>query len=144
MIRKENRHDGHAYTVSAPISDELIAGGASEGSWVTYNAEGKLVQGTAGKKSFMLMTSIRPGRNNMTHNQANMGTYYYGPTVVTVVNETENSCFDAAESFAEMTPCIVDAGILKPYSDVTHKPNDIVAYSLGPVINGDTLRLILV
>lgn len=65
MIKLMGRYDAYAYRMNFPLAATVTT--LDEGTWVTLDANGKLVvsNGTAAL-SFMAMSSKRAGRDNIT------------------------------------------------------------------------------
>jgi len=158
-----NNFDEYAYR----IATKQLAAPATyleEGSWVTLDTSGKIVSADGTKLAFLCLTSNRVARDNITpQNLTPKMTYLLGGFERTVYNsDIGNTTFDAAQTYAYMTPLRVtkDAttgqGIVTPWvketytvDSVTHAvtvsgytADKIVAYALGPVdVSTGSLRI---
>lgn len=148
MIKNVNRYDAYAYRIaSRPFAP--LAGNIHEGSWITLNDDGQIVQSTGAKKSFLLLTSKRPGRDNVSPQQFPRGSYLLGAFEITVVNDADaDTAFDSTETYAAMTPLKVNAdGILTPWVAPTIATGsitaagdigvEIAAYALGAPVDNE-------
>jgi len=132
MINFENRFDEYAYRVAYRMLDDSVTE-LEEGKWVTVNEHGKVVISDGTKKSFLCISSQRPGRDQISGKSVRKVTYLLGVLEVTVTN------FDPAETYEAMTPLCVNAdGDLTPYVEgESGQPWLIAAYSLGAPVNGE-------
>ncbi len=127
MIRFENRFDEYAYRVATreldPSVDTLI-----EGQWVTIK-NGKIVISDGTQKSFMVTTSRRPGRDNIS--MSNKATYLHGNYEVTTDQ------FDTTAVYGDMTPLKVNEdGILTVWNADEDSVHQIEAYAVQPPVDG--------
>lgn len=78
MIRLTARFDQYAYSVPVQVDPALLTKGFEEGMWIVPGENGyKLPDGTA--KSFMLISSKRPGRDQFAGKVDAPAQIYVGP-----------------------------------------------------------------
>ncbi len=78
MIRLTARFDQYAYSVPVQLDPALLEKGFEEGMWIAPGENGyKLPTGTA--KSFMLISSKRPGRDQFAGKVDAPAQIYVGP-----------------------------------------------------------------
>lgn len=139
-----NRFDEYAYRLATrQIADPDAY--LEEGSWISLDANGKVVAADGTKLSFLCLTSNRTGRDNLTPQAVwPKVSYLFGAFELTVQNSDKgNTAFDASKTFAVLTPLKVakDAttaqGVLTPWVVGTDTDySKIVGYSLGAVEDG--------
>ncbi len=139
MIKFEGRFDEYAYRIATRKLSSTVTE-LTEGQWITLDSNGEVVISDGSKKSFMVISSKREGRDNITGN-GGRATYLMGHFEVTTDQ------FDGAGSYDYMTPLVVDAnGLLTPATTMTantttgaikgNTPDQIVAYALGAPVDG--------
>lgn len=153
-----NRFDEYAYRIGTrQIADPDAY--LEEGSWISLDANGKIVSADGTKLAFLCLTSNRTMRNNVAPQAVwPKASYLLGGYELTVQNSDEgNTAFDATETYGVLTPLKVvkdvdtGLGILTPYVPFTvngegvisgDTPEKIVAYSLGAAdVTDKTLRI---
>lgn len=129
MINFENRYDEYAYRISYRELDPSVTA-LEEGQWITLeNGKAKISDGT--KKSFLCLTSIRAGRDQLSGVPVKKVSYLHGTFQLSVTN------FDLTETYGDLTPLVVNAtGELTPFVEGTHKEHLIAAYSTEAPANG--------
>jgi hypothetical protein len=139
-----NRFDEYAYRIATRQVADADAY-LEEGSWVSLDANGKVINADGTTLAFLCMTSNRIGRDNLTTQAVwPKATYLVGPYELTVQNSDKgNTAFDATKTFSVLLPCKVakDAttgqGILTPWVAGTDTDySKIVCYALGAVDDG--------
>lgn len=150
MIKFENRFDGYAYREATKVlSAAIIASGFEEGQWITLDSEGKIIVSDGSKKSFIVTTSKREGRDLVSTNPVQKGTFLFGAYEITVKNNPDaeaDTCFDSAGVYAVMDALkVTDGGILTPWESGVDAVNEIVAYVAAPVVAASgELRILVV
>ena len=154
MLKKDNRFDAYAYR----MAQRDLANPANyleEGSWITLDADGKIVSADGTKLSFLCLTSNRKYRDNVSTQAIHpKATYLLGSFEVTVANNpdvaTGDTAFDDSKVYAYLTPLKVvkDAGtalgVLTPLVEGTDTVDKIVAYSVGPAdVESKSLRILV-
>lgn len=139
MIKFENRFDSYAYREATKVlSSAIIASGFEEGQWVTLGTDGKIALSDGTKKSFMITTSKRDGRDNTSTNTVQKGTFLFGAYEVTVQNNPDaesDTAFASGETYAVMDALkVTTGGILTPWISGTDAVNKIVAYVAAPIV----------
>ena len=129
MIKFENRFDEYAYRIAYREIDPSLTS-VEEGTWVTINADGKLIAADGTKKAFILIGSRRTGRDTVSGVPVKKLSYLHG------VFELSTDKFDVAKTYTEMTPLVVEDGIVRPFVDASDKSYLIEAYALGAPANG--------
>lgn len=104
MLKKEGRFDQYAYRVAEfPISATLAASEFQDGIWVTINSNGELVKADGTKKAFVLLTSKKTGRDQISGRFNAQGTILMGASRVTTDQ------VKADDTYAPCTPLYVGA-----------------------------------
>lgn len=130
MLKFNSKFEEYAYRVASNQLDPSVTT-LEEGQWVTKN-NGKIVIADGSKKSFMCLTSKRPGRDQISGKSDALVSFYHGSFY-----GLQTSNFDVAGTYNEMTPLKVKAGgILTPWVAGTDKAETIEAYALGAPVGG--------
>lgn len=109
MIRLTNRYMQYAYSVPFKVSDALKTSGFEEGTFVvpsgtTAGVDNGITLPAAGKKAYMVLSSKRTGRDNISAKPVDVAQVLIGPAVVDT-----NMVADDVLSSAPGTPLYVDA-----------------------------------
>lgn len=149
MIKFENRFDAYAYREATKVlSSGLIATNFEEGQWITLDVDGKIEISDGSKKSFILTTSKRTGRDLVSTNAVQKGTFLLGAYEITVQNNPDSvndTVFDSGATFAVMAPLkVTTGGILTTWDVLTDTVDKIVAYVAAPAVAGSGLLRIIV
>ena len=149
MIKFENRFDAYAYREATKVlSSGIIASGFEEGQWITLDADGQIVLSDGGKKSFIVTTSKREGRDLVSTNAVQKGTFLLGAYEITVQNNPNSAtdtAFDSTATYAVMDPLkVTTGGILTSWVSGTDTVDQIAAYVAAPAVAGSGLLRIIV
>lgn len=132
MIRFEGRMDEYAYRMSDAYLDSTVTQ-LEEGQWVTFNAAGNLVVADGTEcKAFLALSSIRPGRNNVSGVPVKKATFLHGAFMLKVSN------FDTGVTYEDkMTPLKLKAGgVLTKWASPADDAVPVVAYAKGKPMDG--------
>jgi hypothetical protein len=128
MINKENRFDEYSYRIAFRELDPSVTT-LEEGQWITL-ANNKIVISDGTKKSFLCISSSRPGRDQISGKPVKKSSYLLGAFEISVTN------FDPTGTYVDMTPLVVTTGgILAPFvagGDVSK----IEAYAINAPVAG--------
>ena len=128
MINAANRFDEYSYRVAFRELDPAVTT-LEEGQWVTI-VNNKVVISDGTLKSFLCLTSSRPGRDQVSGKPVKKSSYLLGNFEISVTN------FNPLGTYGDMVPLVVMAGgILTPFTaggDVSK----IEAYAIGVPIAG--------
>jgi hypothetical protein len=126
MINKENRFDEYSYRIAYRELDSAITA-LEEGQWITIK-NGKVVIADGIQKSFLCISSIRAGRDQISGKPVKKAAYLLGTFELSVTN------FDPAGTYGDMVPLkVTTGGILTPGIVGT----DIIeAYAIGLPVAG--------
>ena len=149
MIKFENRFDAYAYREATKVlSSGIIASGFEEGQWITLDADGQIVLSDGSKKSFIVTTSKREGRDLVSTNAVQKGTFLLGAYEITVQNNPNSAtdtAFDSTATYAVMGPLkVTTGGILTSWVSGTDTVDKIAAYVAAPAVAGSGLLRIIV
>lgn len=128
MIRFENRFDEYAYRIANRAAAASVTN-LQDGQWVTLANDGRVEISNGTKKSFLVLTSRRNGRDNLSI--TDQVSYLHGAFELSVDQ------FDVNGAYAAMTPLKVNStGVLTPWVTGTDNPRFIEAYALGAPVEG--------
>ena len=149
MIKFENRFDAYAYREATKVlSSGIIASGFEEGQWITLDADGQIVLSDGNMKSFIVTTSKREGRDLVSTNAVQKGTFLLGAYEITVQNNPNSAtdtAFDSTATYAVMAPLkVTTGGILTSWVSGTDTVDKIAAYVAAPAVAGSGLLRIIV
>lgn len=149
MIKFENRFDAYAYREATKVlSSGIIASGFEEGQWITLDADGQIVLSDGNMKSFIVTTSKREGRDLVSTNAVQKGTFLLGAYEITVQNNPNSAtdtAFDSTATYAVMDPLkVTTGGILTSWVSGTDTVDKIAAYVAAPAVAGSGLLRIIV
>lgn len=148
MLKKDNRFDSYAYRIATrEIASTVTA--LEEGSWVTLNSDGKIINATASSTvAFLCLTSERKDRDNVSSQGAfPKAAYYLGSFEVTVANNPDaagDTAFDSTGTYAPLTALTIKVdsttgqAILTPVTST----ETVFAYAMGAAdTTNKTLRI---
>lgn len=130
MIKFQGKYEEYSYRVSNLEIDPSVVS-LIEGQWVT-KTNGKVTIADGTKKSFLCITSMRTGRDQLSGKAEKLVAFLHGAFFDIQVDQ-----FDATKTYVEFTPLkVVANGQLSPWISGTDSAALLVAYSTGAPVNG--------